>query len=145
MRSYRVYLHPRTLKRKIVVWYHRVLFGRSRNPISALERQLLKQFYFLIQEPDIQLYHYVNGVFAKEMVHEKGLLLMRFRLVDNESKIHFFKKDGRNNNMMVETYVSLKTAALMNRLFDKQFTKMLIQKKEAENKDMKQIFAKFSY
>ena len=43
-------------------------------------------------------------------------------------------------NVYIERHVSAKTAAHMNRLFDKEFAKLILIKKEIYTKTIKELF-----
>lgn len=136
------YLHPRTYRRKFTLLYHRILRGRSREKnISSIERHLTRVFYDSLHDTNRQLYHYVNGVFTKELIVSGIGATVKFKLTENENGLIYHKKSG-NSVILIELTVSTKTAALMNRLFDKEFHKMLIIKRELENKEFKELFLK---
>lgn len=99
----------------------------------------MKQFYNLVHDPNTKLEHYVNGVFAKELVRINDEGMARFRLVDNNTKV-FYLKQSENNKIVIETYVSAKTILVLNRLFDKEFARMMHSKKETENQMVRDIF-----
>lgn len=144
MVAFRAYLHPRRLRRRATVWYHRFCKGRSGSErLSAVEKLILKAFYSHLQHVDAKLEHYVNGVFAKELVITTASNKTIFRLVDNATKVFFLTLGDQN--VVIETYVSPKTLLLMNRLYDKEFDKRLKTKKEAEHQEIREVFKKFSY
>lgn len=137
----KVYLHPRHWRRRFTLFYHRILSGRSDERLTTVEKQLLKHFYNMLTEPSVKLEHKVNGVFAKEVVkyHKEGDVVAKFRLLDNTTKVFFFRT-SIHNSLVIETFVSAKTILLLNRLYDKEFMTRLKHEREAENKKVREIF-----
>ena len=135
------YLYPLTYKRKVVLWYFRVLRGRSRDKtVPAIERELCISFIQNLKSENKEMYHYVHGVFAKELIVDETTYKIKFTLVDNETKI-IYHKYGKNMSVYIEKHVSAKTAAHMNKLFDKEFIHMLVCKNENYNKIIKDLFS----
>lgn len=136
------YLYPLTYKRKMILWYYRVLRGRSRDKLTpVIERELLISFIHNIKSDNKEMYHFVNGVFAKELIIHEDDFIVKFTLVDNETKV-IYHKEGAKSSVYIERHVSASTASHMNKIFDNEFAKLLIIKKEHNNKIIKELFTK---
>lgn len=134
------YLYPRTYRRKLVLWYFRVLRGRSRDKtIPFVERELSIAFLHYLKSDKKDMSHFVNGIFAKELVVTEIDHKIKFILVENETKV-IFHKYGTTKSVYIEKHVSAKTASHMNKLYDKEFAKLLIVRNEHNNKVIKELF-----
>jgi hypothetical protein len=142
MKTYKVHLHPRRWRRRLTLWYYRLLAGRGKEDrLSPVETQLLKYFYNIISQPETQLSHYVNGEFVKVLRCKTEQKEIKFVLKNSGGKVFFYKKEP-GDNVLIETYVSAKTALILNRVFDKEFLKTIVKMKEEDMELIRSMFPK---